>query len=100
MKFDLHQALHRLNLDADWVGIRQVNEKTTTHAVRDGRPQSNGRDFTQGVMVEVLAQGQFGYAATNRLDQASLQLAAEQAYQQAISTSWPFTFSLLRSAPK
>lgn len=87
MKFDLHQALNNLDLNADWVGLRQMSEKTTTHAVRDGRPQSNGRDFTQGIMVEVLAQGQFGYAATNRLDQASLQGAAEQAYQQAIATS-------------
>ncbi|NJK30822.1 MAG: TldD/PmbA family protein [Acaryochloris sp. RU_4_1] len=95
MKFDLHQALNQLTLNADWVGLRQVNETTTTHAVRDGRPESSGRSFSQGVMVEVLAQGQFGYAATNRFDQASLQWAAEQAQQQAIATAkWavhPFT---------
>lgn len=46
-------------------------------------------------MVEVLAQGQFGYAATNCLDQASIQAAAEQAKLQAIAAApWavhPFT---------
>jgi predicted Zn-dependent protease len=97
MRFDLNHALDRLNLTADWIGLRQVTETTTTRYVRDGKPQSNGRNYTQGVMVEVLAQGQFGYAATHRLDPSSLQAAAEQAYQQAISAAaWgvhPFTLS-------
>ncbi|MBW4551813.1 MAG: TldD/PmbA family protein [Aphanocapsa sp. GSE-SYN-MK-11-07L] len=87
MQFDLHQALEDLKLTADWIGLRQVNETTTTRYARDSKPQTNGHSRTQGVMVEVLAQGQFGYAATNRLDQPSLQAAAEQAYQQAIAAS-------------
>jgi predicted Zn-dependent protease len=87
MQFDLHQALENLTLLADWIGLRQVSETTTTRYARDGKPQSNGHSRTQGVMVEVLAQGQFGYAATNRLDQSSVQAAAEQAYQQAIAAS-------------
>jgi predicted Zn-dependent protease len=97
MRFDLDHSLDCLNLTADWIGLRQVTETTTTRYVRDGKPQSNGRNYTQGVMVEVLAQGQFGYAATHRLDPSSLQAAAEQAYQQAIAAAaWgvhPFTLS-------
>ena len=87
MEFDLHQSLNRLNVSADWVGLRQVSETITTRHVRDGKPQANRRYRTQGVMVEVLAQGQFGYGATNRLDQAHIQAATEQAYQQTIATA-------------
>lgn len=38
-------------------------------------------------MVEVLARGQFGYAATNHLAPHSIQQAAIQAYRQAIAAS-------------
>ena len=87
MEFDLHKSLNQLNIKADWVGLRQVSETKTTRYMRDGNPQANGRHRSRGVMVEVLAQGQFGYAATSRLDQDSIQIAAEMAYQQAIATS-------------
>ncbi len=87
MEFDLQKALDALELNADWVGLRQVSETTHTHVVRDAKPQANGRSQTQGVMVEVLAQGQFGYAATNYLDSVSLQAAADRAYQQALATA-------------
>jgi predicted Zn-dependent protease len=95
MELDLHKALNNLTLEAEWVGLRQVSEKTTTRYVRDGNPEVNSKSRTQGVMVEVLTKGQFGYAATNRLDLAGIQAAAEQAQQQAIATApWaihPFT---------
>jgi predicted Zn-dependent protease len=87
MEFNLHQALQDINLSADWIGLRQVKETTTTRYIRDGKPQSNGKNYTQGVMVEVLVNGQFGYAATNKLDRNSLQTAAEIARQQAIAAS-------------
>jgi predicted Zn-dependent protease len=95
MQFDLERALADLDLTADWVGLRQVQEITTTRHMRDGLPETNGRSYTEGVMVEVLVEGQFGYAATNRLDQASLQAAANTAHQQAqAAAAWgihPFT---------
>jgi predicted Zn-dependent protease len=87
MDFDLHKALNNLTLDAEWVGLRQVSEKASTRYVRDGNPEANRQSRTQGVMVEVLANGQFGYAATNRLDRAGIQAAAEQAQQQAIAAA-------------
>jgi len=90
MHFDLHKSLDALDLrhlPADWIGLRQVTETTTIRHVRDSKPESNDKHFTQGVMVEVLAHGQFGYAATNRLDQQSIQSAVNTAYQQAIAAS-------------
>ena len=50
-------------------------------------PRRTAASRPEGSWVEVLAQGQFGYGATNRLDQASIQAAADQAYQQAIATA-------------
>jgi predicted Zn-dependent protease len=87
MEFDLHSALNNLHLDAEWVGLRQVSEKASTRYVRDGNPEANHNARNQGVMVEVLANGQFGYAATNRLDQEGIQVAAQQAQQQAIAAA-------------
>jgi predicted Zn-dependent protease len=81
--YDLEQLLP----SADWVGLREVRETNTTRYVRDGKPQANGRNQTHGIMVEVLANGQFGYASTNQLDLNSIQTAARDAYQQAIAAS-------------
>lgn len=88
MHFDLQKSLDALDqLSADWIGLRYVSETTTTRYARDAKPQSNDKYRTQGVMVEVLALGQFGYAATNRLDQQTIQSAVNTAYQQAIAAS-------------
>jgi predicted Zn-dependent protease len=95
MQFDLSAALESIDLPATWIGLREVKETSTTRYVRDSKPQSNARNHTHGVMVEVLANGQFGYASTNNLDLANMRLTAERAYQQAIAAAkWavhPFT---------
>ena len=87
MKFDLHQALNNLNINADWVGLRRVTDTHQIYNFRDGKPQGNGRNFTDGVMVEVMVNGQIGYCATNHLEQDSIQQAAEWARKQAIIAS-------------
>jgi predicted Zn-dependent protease len=87
MEFDLARSLDKLDIAADWIGLRQITETSTLRYFRDGKPEANSRTLNRGVMVEVLANGQFGYAATNHLDPDSLQAAAVQAHQQAIATS-------------
>lgn len=84
---ELSHFLSRLELPADWVGLRASRERSTTRSVRDGIPESNGTSLSQGVMVEVMAKGQIGYAATNHLTEASLQAAATRAYHQAVAAS-------------
>ncbi|NUN64008.1 TldD/PmbA family protein [Pseudanabaena biceps] len=87
-KFDVSLALEQIHLpSADWIGLREVQETSITRYVRDRLPQSNGRSTSHGVMIEVLADGQFGYASTNHLDFANLQVTAERAYQQAKAAS-------------
>jgi predicted Zn-dependent protease len=84
---ELSQAIACLDIPADWVGLRAVQESIRTHRVRDGLPQSNGKSFNQGVMVEVMVNGQIGYSATNSLQRDRIQDAAQLAYQQAIAAS-------------
>ncbi|MBE9077941.1 TldD/PmbA family protein [Romeria aff. gracilis LEGE 07310] len=88
-------ALQQVQLTVEWVGIRALRETRTRRSVRDGRPEQNQRQLIQGAMVEVLAQGQFGYSATNQLTPEALQAAIAQAHAQAIAASpwrlYPFT---------
>lgn len=83
----LSQALESLDIAADWVGLRGVKETVEHRTVRDGLPQRNGKTLHQGVMVEVLVNGQIGYGATHSLDPKRLQAAAEAAYRQALAAS-------------
>ncbi|NJL88060.1 MAG: TldD/PmbA family protein [Leptolyngbyaceae cyanobacterium SM1_1_3] len=83
----LSQCLDALSLPADWVGIRAVKESINHRSMRDQMPQRNSRALDWGAMVEVIAQGQSGYAATNVLSPEGLRQAAEAAYQQAIAAS-------------
>jgi len=72
---------------SEWVGIREVSETRRIHSARDGKPESNSTSMSRGAMVEVLVDGQFGYASTPRLDIESLSAAAERAATQAESAS-------------
>ena len=80
---NLHKALATIDVNADWVGLREVKETTTYRVVRDGNPQANSRNTDHGVMVEVLADGQFGYYGCNNLNNENIQNAAEKALKQA-----------------
>ena len=83
----LISTLDQLDIPAEWIGIRASKETSSWRAMRDGKPQQNERGFSQGAMVEVLANGQFGYSATNQITAEALQAAARSAYEQAIATS-------------
>jgi len=80
---DLNKLLSGIDVAADWVGLREVDERTTVRFIRDGNPQTNARSKTHGVMVEVLANGQFGYIGTNDISPEGIQAAAQKAYEQA-----------------
>jgi predicted Zn-dependent protease len=83
MAFELSKILPQIAVEADWIGLREVRETTTLHFVRKEKPQANDTMTTHGVMVEVMKNGQIGYAATNLLTPAAIQKAAERALKQA-----------------
>ncbi len=77
---DLNKLLGAVDVPADWVGLRYVRENTVHRVVRDGKPEANDCCSTRGIMVEVLVDGHFAYAATSRLDPPGIQRAAERAF--------------------
>ncbi|MFN3927380.1 MAG: TldD/PmbA family protein [Pseudanabaenaceae cyanobacterium] len=92
----LAKLLNNLQVSAEWVGIREVEETQTVCYVRDGQPQSSGKRISHGAMVEVLVNGQFAYASTTDLSLEGLQRSAEQAYKLAlVACRWSiFPFSV------
>jgi len=82
-QLDLQSLLAAVDVPADWIGIREVTETHSPRIVRDGVPEVNGRFTTQGLMVEVLAGGQFGYYGTPNMTDVGISDAAKKAYAQA-----------------
>ena len=83
MTKQLQNLLNAVNVSADWIGLREVDERTTVRFIRDDHPQTNARTKTHGIMVEVLVDGQFGYVGTNDISKRGIQKSAKKAYQQA-----------------
>ena len=83
----LTNLLNTINIPADWIGLRKVREIATARSARDGMPQNNSKTISEGIMVEVLINGQIGYGATNILTEAGIQTAAKAAYHQAIAAA-------------
>ena len=86
-EFNIKKALENINVNADWIGLREVKEVATYRVVRDHNPVSNHKSESHGIMVEILKNGQFGYCGINKFDTRSLQFAAEQALTQAEKAS-------------
>ena len=86
-ELDLKNVLSKIKVNADWIGIRQVKEKTTYRIIRDGNPEQNSINFDQGFMIEVLVNGQFGYYGTHKSDYNSINNAANKAYEIALNSS-------------
>lgn len=98
---ELTHLLSTLDISADWVGLRATKDASTARSARDGVPETNGTSITQGIMVEVLVNGQIGYAATNSLRPDSVQAAAQAAYRQAIAASeWAIHKTPLSARPQ
>ncbi|MEY3901073.1 MAG: hypothetical protein RL189_379 [Pseudomonadota bacterium] len=80
MEQQLKKVLSQLSIaDGEWVGLRYHSENSNRYEVRNGHPEENSNSVSSGVMIEWLVDGQFGYAATPRLDEKSLLQAAAQA---------------------
>ena len=80
--FDLGNSLSRYKNSADWVGIKWIKEKTTYRVVRNEKPEMNQTFYDEGVRVEVLVDGHFGYAGTADLSTEGIAHAFEAALRQ------------------
>ena len=77
-QIDLKSLLSAVDVPVDWVGIREVSETHTPRIVRYGVPQMNASYTSQGLMVEVLAKGQFGYYGTPNMTNEGVATAAKK----------------------
>ena len=97
---DLLTVLETLPFSADWVGLRAVRETRQQRTLRDQILDNHGTILSQGVMVEVLVQGQIGYGAIHSLLPHRIMEAAQVAYNQAIAAShWRLYPTELSSRP-
>ena len=70
---NLKSIFKKLNVNADWFSVRKVYESNSYRMIRDGNPQANSKGISHGIMVEVLKNGQFAYAATSDMSLESIQ---------------------------
>ena len=86
-KINLKSMFKNLKVNAEWFALRKVCETDTYRVIRDGNPQSNNRSESHGIMVEVLKNGQFAYAASSNMSLSSIQEALNKAVLIADSSS-------------
>ena len=94
---NLVNTINKLDLDADWFGLREYRENTTYHVIRDKNPLTNETSIDHGLMVEVLKDGQFGYCGTSDLSFNGIQKAADNALESAVKASKHSVFSFNNS---
>ena len=90
---NLKDIISRLDINTDWIGLREYKESTTYHVIRDKNPLSNQGSIDHGVMVEVLKDGQFGYSATSDLSFEGINKAAIKAFDSASKAAKHSVFS-------
>ena len=90
---NLNDLINKLDINADWVGLREYKENTTFHVIRDKKPLANETEIDHGIMVEVLKDGQFGYSGTSDLSFDGINKAASKALQSAMKASSHSVFS-------
>ncbi|MGD9941057.1 MAG: PmbA/TldA family metallopeptidase, partial [Clostridia bacterium] len=82
MQYDLRRLLDAATSaapEATWIGLRKRRTTAYWHLARDGAFDQSSSGYDEGVMVEVLHAGQFGYAATPDLSPAGVAAAARLA---------------------
>ena len=90
---NLKDIISCLDINADWVGLREYRENTTYHIIRDKNPLSNQSSIDHGIMVEVLKDGQFGYSGTSDLSFNGINKATNNALDSASKASKYSIFS-------
>ncbi len=85
----VHQSLRNLLVRqknaCDWLGLRAYREQSTFLGVKNEKFDHQREQVENGVMVEVICDGHFGYAATQDLSDAGLDRAFTQALALARS---------------
>jgi predicted Zn-dependent protease len=88
MSSDLKRLLESaLPSGVEWASLRRVRTHGRGYEAKDGKFDSASDSVDEGYMIEVLHQGQFGYAAVASPDLAALRSAVERALRLAKAAS-------------
>ena len=79
---DINSIIQKHKKDAEWVGLKWISEKTTHRTIKNDLPEQNHTTYDQGIRVEVLVDGHFGYAGTCDISSAGIAKAFEKAVAQ------------------
>jgi predicted Zn-dependent protease len=81
----LKELLHSINIDVDYISLREVRTREINLAVRNEifEGMTTREDF--GLMVEVMVHGQLAYAATNSFDPSEVKACALRARTLAVN---------------
>ena len=86
---NLRQSLKNLHSHADWIQFKYIKEDTHHRLINNEKPKANDVKEDEGLMVEVLVDGQFAYSATQDTSVDGIQRATQKAIAQAKSSA-PF----------
>lgn len=98
---NLDSLLKPIRNSADWVGLKFFSEKTIWRSLRNESPDRNATEWDTGIRIEVLIDGQFGYAGTTDLSPEGIQKAfvSAKSLAQAASKHKVFNYSRLHRPP-
>lgn len=83
----LPKLLSEFQHSADWVGLHWSSEKTTHYRIVNECLDSSSTHFDQGLRIEVLVDGHFGYAGTTDFSSVGLRTAFQRALDLTRSSS-------------
>ena len=87
MTASIESVFKRIAPAVDFCSFRFVEETTEKLAVQQNVPEPPQSCIDRGVMITVIDQGGFGYAATSDLSEAGLQAATARAHDWAKLTA-------------
>ena len=93
----LKNFLKKQQGDVEFLGLRYIYEKGHTSSVRNEILESTDLKTNEGLMVEVMVEGHFGYSGTSDLSEAGIKKAYDLALQQTKKAAQYKAFSFPKS---
>lgn len=80
---NLKESLKKINIQADWIGLRKVSENTKKVLIRNEKLDTHQSVKNCGIMVEVMVDGHFACSASQDLSQKGIEISAKKAVELA-----------------
>jgi predicted Zn-dependent protease len=84
MNLDLNKIFQKYSSECDWLGLRTVQKRSQWRSMLDQRPDKNNTEIEQGLMMEVVIDGQLSYAATSHTSPDGIEACFRHARDSSI----------------